>query len=229
MKLFFPLMSVMAIAALVTFWPGHRSVSSSASPPASKSAAGESSSVQTADSEVAIAPDRLRHPPIRQTFTAGSYQLVITAQDREWETPVATAQLSDGDRLLWQQELPHEYGPRFVLVSPRGQVLLLDEFINVASPYALTLIDQSGEVVAQNSFEDVQKTLQVSLAVLTEQANSGWWISAPPTLGEATHETAHETANSSAPAQDLYARVKAGGTTLEIDLSTGELSHPTDL
>lgn len=162
--------------------------------------------------------DQLAYPPRRQTFTTGPYRFVITATN-QWQTPTATGTLYKAGSRLWQSNLPHEYGPRFALVSPSGQVLLLDEFINVASPYALTLFDPAGTAIAQHSFEDVKRALGVSSADLTRQATSGWWISAPPTLQAADDS----------PESGQRALIQTGGTTLEVDLVTGALTRRADL
>ena len=159
--------------------------------------------------------DRLAYPSDRRTFTRGSYRFVITAVD-QWQTPTVTGTLYKADTRLWQRDLPHEYGPRFVLVSPTGQVLLLDEFINVASPYALTLLEAKGEAIAQYSFDDIKRTLGVSSAALTQQATSGWWISAPPRL------------SSGGASAGQRALIQTGGTTLEVDLNTGALTRRAD-
>ncbi|MEL6940218.1 MAG: hypothetical protein AAFO84_13605 [Cyanobacteria bacterium J06598_1] len=156
--------------------------------------------------------DSISHPPLRQTFSAGDYQLVIAAVD-EWHTEGATAQLYKGTQLQWEQRLPHAYGPRFAQVGVEGQVALFDEFINVASPRAVMVIARSGDVIAQHSFEAVGDAIARSAADLTTQATSGWWISAPPVLNDAGNEVL----------------VKTGGTMLEIDLVTGELRHHLNL
>ncbi len=227
-KLLFPLLVVMAIASLVIFWPTQNPTSVSGAQTTATDRAIERTArapdrapertvaTRSADIELSIAstasPDRIARPPLRQTFTHAPYQLVISARD-SWQTPLTTGQLYEGSALRWQKDLPHEYGPRFALVSPAGQVLLLDEFINVASPYALTLLNPNGEIVMQRSFDDVQKALHLSPAALTRQAVSGWWISAPPRLS----------------AQGDHALIKTGGTTLEVDLTTGTLSRRADL
>lgn len=198
-KLLFSLLILVAIASAVIFWPTQKL----SSDPTARTVA---TNIEPA------ATDRIALPPVRQTFTNGPYQLVISAED-QWQTPTTTAQLYEGSTLRWQTDLPHEYGPRFALVSPSGQVLLLDEFINVASPYALTLINPAGEVVMQRSFDTVQKALDVSPAALTQEATGGWWISAPPRLN----------------ASGNRALVQTGGTTLEINLTTGELSCQPNL
>lgn len=205
---FFPLLIVMAIAGSLLFWqrPFFRD-------PFSQRQPDSPAAMQTASA------DELTYPPRRQTFITGAYQFVVATTD-QWQTPMATGTLYEGDRLLWQSNLPHEYGPRFVLVSPVGQVLLVDEFINVASPYALTLLDPAGSVIAQHSFDDIQRTLDVSSAALTRQATSGWWISAPPTLGST---------DTAAAGSGAIALIPTGGTTLTVNLTTGELNRRASL
>ena len=166
------------------------------------------STIVAIETDSTASGDRLAHPPVRQTFADDPYQLVIFAED-SWETPLARAVFSQDNDILWEKALPHQYGPKFVSISAQGYVLLLDEFINVASPHAITLIDINGDVVAQHSFKDIEQTLQVSAADLTKQATTGWWITAPPVLN---------------PSGDR-ATVAAGGTLLNISLTTGEISR----
>ncbi|MGC1219870.1 MAG: pentapeptide repeat-containing protein [Phormidesmis sp.] len=167
--------------------------------------------LQTESSEL-LATDSIVHPPLRQMFTAGDYQLVITAAD-QWETSAAIAQLYKNSTLQWQKPLPQHYGPRFTLISTEGRVLFVDEYINVASPYALMLLNATGEAVACYSFEDIQNTLDVSAADLTRQAISGWWVAAAPQLS-----------NSLASDDQTVAWVGAGNWRIIVDLKTGELT-----
>ena len=160
----------------------------------------------------AIALDSITLPPESQTFVGGDYQLVISSADG-WQTPVAIAALSKGDEPLWQKTLPHQYGPRFALVSPLGQVLLLDEHINIASDHAIALINAEGKTIADYSFDDVHRKLQdadrtITRADMVNQAKSGWWISAPPTLIPA----------------GTHAHVETSGTIIQIHLQNGVLT-----
>lgn len=190
-KLLLPALTVAAIALIITVWPPQKIIPQSINSPTPAAAA-----------------DRMAQPPLHQSFTTSPYRLIITAAD-SWQTPAATGQFYKDDTLLWQQTLPHQYGPRFALIGPQGHVLLLDEFINVASPYALSLLNAEGQIVAQYSFDDIQKTLAIPAATLTQKASSGWWISAMPTLSESAGS----------------ALVPTGGITLQVDLATGELSR----
>lgn len=156
-----------------------------------------------------VAADRLALPPERQSTSNGAYRLEIVGETG-WLPPTPTATLYNDNALLWQKQLPHQYGPRFALVGAGGQVVLLDEYINVASSYAIALIDPTGKEIITYSFDDIQTFLQdISRAELTRQAASGWWISNQPQLDETAQN----------------ALVETGGTTLQINLTTGELSR----
>jgi hypothetical protein len=204
-RFLWPLLTVVAIASLVIFWAEQK--------PASQVIAEQSGlemTAETADTETAA--DRITQPPVRQVFATGSYQLVITATD-SWQTPAATGKLYENGTLRWQKALPHHYGPRFSLIGPQGQVILVDEFINVASPHALSIIDAEGKTIAQHSFDDIKTALNLPAAELTAQATSGWWVSAPPVLNSAGSS----------------ALISTGGTTLEVNLATGSLDRLADL
>ena len=213
-KLLFFLVGGSVILASVAFWlaqqpallPTNLAAGETAEPNGVSPAA-----VETVSETASL--DRLTRPPTRQTFTNGAYQLEITAKD-SWRSPSAIGKLYKNGTLLWQKDLPHQYGPRFSLVSPSGQVILFDEYINVASPYAIALVSSTGETTRQYSFDDIKQALpDVAPADFTRQAASGWWISSLPTLDAA----------------DNLARVETGGTTLELDLATGELSRSDNL
>ena len=163
------------------------------------------------------APDSITLPAERQSVANGIYRLEITGESG-WRSPTPMANFYKGDTLLWTKALPHQYGPRFALVSSAGQIVLFDEYINVASPYAIALISPIGETIATHSFDDIQHFLQdVSRADLVRQATSGWWISSPPQIENTLGEV------------EQNALVKTGGTTLQISLTTGELSRRDDL
>ena len=168
------------------------------------------SSVIESDS---LEADSITLPPTRQTFANGDYQLVIEAANQfpttdQWQAENAIAKLYKNDTLQWQQPLPHAYGPRFVVLSAYGKTLLLDEFINVASPYAITLLSATGEQIAQYRFEDVADALALPAVAITQQATSGWWISTPPALS----------------ARENLVFIQTGGQYLTVELITGELT-----
>lgn len=170
----------------------------------------------------ASAGDQLAHPPLSQSFATGDYRFEVTASD-QWQTPSTVGQLYKSGRLLWEKTLPQQYGPRFVVVGSQGQVLLIDEFINVASPYALMLLDVVGEPIATYSFEDIQQVLSVSAAELTSQATSGWWVS------DAPQRVQNAAAQSNESITTHVILIPAGGTRLAVNLLTGELINYQDL
>lgn len=160
-----------------------------------------------------LSEDAISLPPTRQVILSPQETYILLLQAPvDWQSKQVTATLfeatSDRCQPVWSQTLPHEYGPRYALVNDRGQVVLLDEWINVASPYAITVISPTGDTVAQYSFDQVAAVLAVSRADLVDQAATGWWISAPPTLSR----------------DGDTVRVAAGSDRLEINLATGALS-----
>jgi hypothetical protein len=125
-------------------------------------------------------------PPVREEFPAanGQYVLVITAADA-WKSPRSRAELfrvsKDGSRAsLWSRELPHEYRPRFACTGPQGQVVLLDDWIRVFSPRAISILDSAGRTVAVWSFEDIQAASGLSRAAIAAAARAGPWMTEPP-------------------------------------------------
>ncbi|MEM9948904.1 MAG: hypothetical protein AAF810_22965 [Cyanobacteria bacterium P01_D01_bin.36] len=166
-----------------------------------------------------ITDDWLVHPPPTQAFATNDYRFEVATVD-EWQTPEATGTLYKGEHVLWTKSLPQQYGPRFVVVGSQGQVLLVDEFINVASPYALMLLSTDGMPVATYSFEDIRRVLSVSAAALTREATSGWWVSAEPQLADSAPEDS---------VSEDSVLISTGGTYLTVDLSTGKLTTRQDL
>lgn len=84
--------------------------------------------------------------------------------------------------VLWTRELPHRPRPRFFLVGDAGQVVLLDEWLNVRSDLAVTVIDRENRTLAQFDLEAVRATLAVPLAALAPAARHGVWMQAPPLI-----------------------------------------------
>jgi hypothetical protein len=162
---------------------------------------------------VSTPTDRITLPPPRREFVAssGHYVLVVSTRDN-WKSARGTGELfsvaGSARTLIWTRELPQELGPRFALVNDAGTVLLLDQWINVSTKYAVLILDRDNRMVAQHSTEDVRAALQVPMNEVTRMAKHGWWISAPPTL---------------TPAGD-FGRVEAAGKLLTIRLSDGHLS-----
>ena len=161
----------------------------------------------------ALAIDRIPLPPERQEFSSPSseYSFVISTPDG-WRSKRAIAklfQLRAGTRgLLWKRTLPHEFGPRYVLVGDGGQVLLLDEWINVASRYTVMLLSRNDELITEHDFDAVQRILSVPGADIVRMARSGLWITSAPVLD----------------ASGRIASVETGGRVLTIDLTSGRLS-----
>lgn len=157
--------------------------------------------------------DRIELPSASRDIESsnGSYILRLSTFD-QWQSKHVVAELFQKERashtLLWHQILPHEYGPRYALVGKEGQVLLLDEWINVKSSYAATLVGRDGQVIRRYDFEAILEILGVPVAEVVRSAKYGWWISLPPAFDSS----------------GTVAEVRAAGTILRIRLEDGNLS-----
>ena len=85
-----------------------------------------------------IDTDRVKLPSATIKFLSptGKFQFFVTSKDN-WTSPKGrgklTTSIDNKLQVLWEETLPQEYGPRYVLVGSRGEVLMLDEKINVKS------------------------------------------------------------------------------------------------
>ncbi|MEP0949465.1 hypothetical protein NC992_21470 [Leptolyngbya subtilissima DQ-A4] len=160
-----------------------------------------------------LGQDSIPHPPLlrHETSPAGNYHLILMLGKDEAGTQRTTASLFEtlGDRCqqVWSHTLPHSYGPRLALVNDAGTVVLLDEWINVASPRAIVMMGLDGEVMAQHSFDDIVEVTGQSRAAVVDQAAQGFWLSGSPEM-------------------DLTGdrmTIPAAGGQLSLDLATGEM------
>jgi hypothetical protein len=158
--------------------------------------------------------DRISLPPLRREFRSanGSWRLRIDAFDG-WQHPRATATLlvpgGAADATRWSQSIDHEYGPRDAWVGNDGRVLLIDEWIQVASRRSLVLFDPQGKLLATHAHADIAAALGTSKAVLTRNATQGLWRSGGPRLA----------------ADGLHLLFEAGGRLLQLDLRDGSLQR----
>ncbi len=167
---------------------------------------GEAAAVETASDRIALPPER------REVASPDGHFVLVLATADGWKTPQGSAALyrarPAGRELVWQRDLSHHHGPRRALVSEQGEVLLADEWINVPSRYALTLIAPDNRLLASYPVEQVFAVLGVPLPEITAHAKAGPWITDGPVLS----------------ADGKSALITAGGRTLEVRLSDGKLS-----
>lgn len=170
--------------------------------------------VLLAQSPPVLGQDAIPYPPIlrHETSPAGNYHLILTlgkdAAGRRHSTASLFEALGDRCQQVWSDILPHSYGPRLGLVNDSGTVVLLDEWINVASPYAIVLMGADGEVKAQHSFDDIVAVTDQSRAEVVEQAAQGFWLAGRPALNRSGSQVS----------------IPAAGGQLTLDLATGDLS-----
>ncbi|MBE9113933.1 hypothetical protein IQ273_31680 [Nodosilinea sp. LEGE 07298] len=157
--------------------------------------------------------DAIPYPPLlrHEASPAGTYHLVLTLGQEATGTRRTTASLFEmrGDRCqqVWSQTLPHSYGPRLALVTDAGTVVLLDEWINVASPYAMTVLGPNGAIAAQHSFDDIVEVTGQTRAEVVEQAAQGFWLTGEPEIAD----------------DGSQVLIPAADGQITLDLATGEL------
>lgn len=162
---------------------------------------------------LSVAEDRLVTPsPLRYFMSVdGKFRLAVRARD-DWKTPFTVATLTrygqTPGRYLWSRALPHEYGPRRALVSTQGEVVLVDEWINIISIHALTVIGPKGKVLRVHEGEDVLALLDVPRREVSAHARVGNWMSAEPVFSEDGRQVI----------------LKSAGRELRLDLVDGGLS-----
>jgi len=133
--------------------------------------------------------DRRVLPPEIREFKSPSGDFVLTLSTSDhWKTRYANASLVEHDgtqsQQRWQQTLPHQHGPRHVLVTNAGAVVLADEWINIPSRRALMLIAPDGKILAQYSLDQLIETLGVSRKDITPNARHGIWLGALPAVSD---------------------------------------------
>ena len=164
------------------------------------------------DSSQLTSDDSIILPPTWRTFVSpdGKYVFeVFTVDSWKSQTPNGRfAELGSGqENVVWTGGLPHEYGPRYVIVGNNAKVLLIDEWINVKSRYALTIFDPYSVSIRHYDFDYLQDILKVPVARIVEQANSGWWVTAPPQTGP----------------RGVIVQIETAGKILEVNLETSEV------
>jgi hypothetical protein len=129
--------------------------------------------------------EAFRPPPLQRIFTApsGRYLLVLSVPD---PAQPAQAELfaveADVRRPLWRLALRHAQGPRSAVVTDRGFVVLLDEWVQRPSRHALVLIDPQGLGLAHYSVDELAAALQVPAQALACQTAQGRWMEGEPRL-----------------------------------------------
>jgi hypothetical protein len=154
------------------------------------------------------ANDSITLPPITRVVQSSNkaYSFRIFTTDN-WRTPFPQGVLTTGSNakqpLAWRGKLPQHYGPRYVLVTSTGEVILVDGWLNTKPTPAIAILYRGKGSWLSFEFEAVARSLGVPLSLLAEKASLGsWWISGKPYLD--TSET--------------RLLIPAGGKTLVVDL-----------
>ncbi|MCP5281978.1 MAG: hypothetical protein H6930_10375 [Rhodoferax sp.] len=159
------------------------------------------------------ASDRMVLPPDSRTMRSpsGRYQLVIRSDDH-WKTRLATGELTDlcipGHPVVWQMALPQTQGPRRALVTDQGATVMLDSWLNVASPHAIVVVDPLGRMLAVHEFDAIVAVLGVSRRTVAQHARLGPWLSGEPVVSD----------------DGTAVMLEAGGRHLQLTLADGKLA-----
>jgi hypothetical protein len=152
-------------------------------------------------------------PPLRREFIsqAKNYVFVVASSDR-WQSGQAQGRLfqvtEKGRKLLWTRKLPHLYGPRYSLVSNRGQVLLVDEWIHHPIKQTIQLFDRHNFLVVEYSFHRLLKLMDISSSYRQAKTRQNYTaVIAPPLLD----------------ADEIKANLEILGRKASLDLRTGSL------
>jgi len=151
-------------------------------------------SLLSASAGASMQSDRIPLPPARRELRSanGQWLLRLEAVDPSWNTTEVVATLlsvaaGGGETLRWRLPLAHAYGPRDAWLGADGQVLLIDEWINVASPRALVLIAADGRAIATHSHAAIVAALGSSSAQVARHAKRGvWWAGGPRLTDDST-------------------------------------------
>jgi hypothetical protein len=159
------------------------------------------------------AGDSIEHPAPRREFTSpnGQFMLVVEAVDK-WKKLAAKATLlrtgAAAAKVVWSHAIVQQLGPRQVLVSNEGRVLMIDEGINVRSRYALMLFDAQGQVLATHDFDTLARAAGATEAAIKAHARFGTWMGDRPSLAAAGD----------------FAEVPFAGRSLRVSMRDGGLS-----
>jgi hypothetical protein len=158
--------------------------------------------------------DAMSLPPLRREFMSQgkNYVFVVASSDR-WKSGQAQGKLfqvtEKGRKLLWTRKLSHLYGPRYSLVTDRGQVLLVDEWIHQPIEQTVQLFDRHNSLVVEYSFHQLLRLMDISTAQRQAKTRQNYLaIIALPTLNEA----------------EMIVKLEVLGKKASLDLLTGDLS-----
>ncbi len=127
------------------------------------------------------ATDPKNVPPAHQEVcsTSRSFCLSLTVKPSKPARAVAEMKAANGS-IVWTRILPHESGPRFVLIADSGETILLDEWINVASHLSIVILGTDGSTVTQAAFSEIEALLGIPGKKIVHAARFGAWMSDQP-------------------------------------------------
>jgi hypothetical protein len=160
--------------------------------------------------------DSISLPPIRREFASHQREYVfVVINNNRWKSGQVQGELfqvTGKERtLLWARKLPHFYGPRYGLVTDRGDVLLVDEWIHHPNDYTLLLFDRENSQVARYSFQRLLELMKIDrFQKMTRTRDLERAIVGQPSLDD----------------RESRASLELLGKMVSIDLNTGNIILP---
>ena len=125
--------------------------------------------------------DFIKNPPLSEEFYSPNLEYVFLVSSTDnWKSHRSEGSLfhisEEGSDLVWKRTLPHRFRPRFILVSDKGQVLLLNEWVSDIGPYAIMILNVENELIFQINIDEVIEILNVSRAEIGKKQKPYSWI-----------------------------------------------------
>jgi len=142
-----------------------------------------SGSANSGSAHPGVAADHVQSPPAVRTFEAPNRAFVLTIElVAEGAEPKTVGRLHDNTGVaVWQRPMPQYYGPRYAFVADDGRVLMLDEWVPIASRFAVMALARDGSPVAIIGYDNLATILRADPKYLAGHAALGIWLSAAPT------------------------------------------------
>ncbi len=126
-------------------------------------------------------PDEVR------TFCSPNKKCVLTIKTLDhWKTPRPQASLSVDGSQVWIFVIQNWHGPKTASVTNTGNVVLFDEWPNIKSDLAVTLISDKGKAKRVWTFDQVRSIANASANDITQNAKIGNWLGGMPAVRSET-------------------------------------------
>lgn len=138
---------------------------------------GQGQNGHTKKMDVKVMPDEVR------TFCSPSKKCVLTIRTLDhWRTPRPQATLTVEGSEVWESAIQNWHGPKTACVTNKGNVVLFDEWPNIKSELAVTLISDKGKSKKVWTFDQIRSIAKASSDDITAFAKIGNWLGGLPAV-----------------------------------------------